>query len=128
MDGTHALICYTYHPHISMQWVIKENLWAANAGIPIVPIFDADRYRWPELAKWQRKCPWVFALQAVPITKQHRRTSTAMMFKTIHTAINSENVVPPVPYEYVETAASAHVKVSLMRLKYIRHPVPCRHR
>ena len=27
-------------------WVFKENLLAANAGIPIVPIYDADRFRW----------------------------------------------------------------------------------
>ena len=30
-------------------WVLKENLWAANAGIPIVAVFDADRYRWVSL-------------------------------------------------------------------------------
>ena len=28
------------------SWVFKENLWAINAGIPIVPIYDANRFRW----------------------------------------------------------------------------------
>ena len=27
-------------------WVTKENCFAYNTGIPIVAVYDADRYRW----------------------------------------------------------------------------------
>ena len=57
-------------------WVFKENRLAANAGIPIVCIYDADRYRWNgQLDKWLKLYPWVFGRQVVPLTKSQRRTS-----------------------------------------------------
>ena len=34
-------------PHtFESDWVVKENQWAAEAGRPIVPIYDGDRHRW----------------------------------------------------------------------------------
>jgi hypothetical protein len=38
--------------------VVKELLWAANAGIPIIPLFDADLYKWAnQLDKWNNIYP-----------------------------------------------------------------------
>ena len=56
--------------------------------------------------------PWVFSMQAVPLTKQHRRGSCSMLFKTIHKAVTADKVIPEVPYSMVEgNAGVAHVKV-----------------
>ncbi len=65
-------------------WVFKENRLAANAGIPIVCIYDADRYRWNgQLDKWLKLYPWVFGRQVVPLTKSQRRTSAEALLGAI---------------------------------------------
>jgi hypothetical protein len=69
------------------EWVFQENLLAANAGIPIVPVFDADRFRWSgQLDKWHRLYPWVFVRQTVPLTKTQRSTSVEALLAAIDKA------------------------------------------
>ena len=46
-------------PHtFESDWVVKENRWAAEAGRPIVPIYDGDRHRWDTIKKYAA-CVWL---------------------------------------------------------------------
>ena len=46
-------------PHtFESDWVVKENRWAAEAGRPIVPIYDGDRHRWDTIKKCAA-CVWL---------------------------------------------------------------------
>lgn len=76
------------------SWVFAENLLAANAGIPIVPIYDGDRYRWEQLTKWQKLYPWAFGRQAVELTKSKRRESTDALISAISAAKKQGRVKP----------------------------------
>ena len=64
-------------PHtFNSEWVRLENEWAARAGVPIVPVFDEDRWDWKgQLDKWQRVYPSFFTRQAVTVSKAFRRQS-----------------------------------------------------
>ena len=96
---------FTFHS----KWVFKENLVAANAGIPIVPIYDADRFRWDgQLDKLCRLYPWVFKRQVVPLTKSQRRTSTDALLNAIEEAANTGRNPPPEP---IDAAMNERVKV-----------------
>ena len=33
------------------EWVVKENEWARDNGIPIIALYDGDRYQWDQ-ARW----------------------------------------------------------------------------
>lgn len=80
---------FTFHN----PWVFKENLTAA--GIPIVPIYDADRYRWKgQLDKWQRLYPWAFSRQTVALTKSQRRASVEAMLSAIRAARAEDRSLP----------------------------------
>ena len=46
-------------PHtFESDWVVKENRWAAEAGRPIVPLYDGDRHRWDTIKKCAA-CVWL---------------------------------------------------------------------
>ena len=47
------------------EWVLKEHEWATEAGIPIVPFYDADLYRWADLSLWVSQFPQFFRTPAV---------------------------------------------------------------
>jgi hypothetical protein len=95
-------------------WVFKENLLAVNAGIPIVPIYDADRFRWDgQLDKLCRLYPWVFKRQVVPLTKTQRRASAAQLIKAIEEAaatVKNGRIKPDPP---IEAVMGAKVKVTV---------------
>lgn len=68
-------------------WVFMENLLAANAGIPIVVVYDSDRFQWTgQLDRWYKLYPWVFGRQVIPVTKSERRTSTEALFEAVLSA------------------------------------------
>ena len=46
------------------EWVRAENEWARDAGLDILPFYDADRYRWDEISHWRTNFPHVFKYQA----------------------------------------------------------------
>ena len=33
------------------EWVVKENEWARDKGVPIIALYDGDRYQWDQ-ARW----------------------------------------------------------------------------
>lgn len=77
------------------QWVFKENLFAANIGIPIVVVYDGDRFRWEgQLDKWLRLYPFVFSRQVVHVSKTQRRASVNSLIQAIHAAL-AEGRKPP---------------------------------
>jgi len=78
-------------------WVFKENLFAANIGLPIVLVYDADRFRWEQLNKWQRLYPWLFARQVVPISKTQRRASLTQLLESVQTACQERTRPPTTP-------------------------------
>lgn len=42
------------------EWVCLENSWAAEAGRPIVGLYDGDRFRWEQIARWKDSYAHVF--------------------------------------------------------------------
>ena len=54
------------------EWVRAENEWARDAGLDILPFYDADRYRWDEVSHWRTNFPHVFKYQPIPYTKDYR--------------------------------------------------------
>mmetsp|Transcript_69232 Transcript_69232/g.225495 ORF Transcript_69232/g.225495 Transcript_69232/m.225495 type:complete len:555 (+) Transcript_69232:416-2080(+) len=90
-------VCLTVIDPFTFQssWVVRENVWAANAGIPIVPVFDADRFRWGgQLDRWARLYPFVFIKQAIPLSKGHRRESVERVLQAVQAALE-EGIRPP---------------------------------
>ena len=71
------------------SWVLRENEWAANAGIPIITVYDADRFKWAgQLDKWFQLYPWAFARQSVPLTKLHRRNTLQMLLAAVRSGLD----------------------------------------
>jgi len=92
-------------------WVVKELSWAANAGIPIIPLFDADLYKWEhQLDKWNNVYPWIFQRQAVTVNRSYRRQSTSSLLMAIQKAMEDGLQPPPEPI-VVEMRISAQIKV-----------------
>jgi hypothetical protein len=111
-------------------WVFKENLLSVNAGIPIVPIYDADRFRWDgQLDKLCRLYPWVFGRQVVPLTKTQRRTSVSQLLDAITTAKSAGRVPPKEPINAVMGAkVKAKVGVGGSRETQTRGAVDTAHK
>ena len=94
------------------MWVSKEVLWAANAGVPIVPLYDSDLYRWDQIQKWTRLHPWGFQRQCLALTKSHRRDSHAKLRAAIEKALDDGIQKPDVPYKMASGEDKAeHVHV-----------------
>ena len=43
-----------------LQWVVQEQQWAQEYGVPIIALYDADRYRWAQLKHYVPLYPHVF--------------------------------------------------------------------
>ena len=70
------------------EWVFHENLLAANEGIPIVPVYDADRFRWDgQLDKHLRLHKWAFKKPAIPLTKSQRHESVRQLLEAVDEAV-----------------------------------------
>ena len=65
------------------EWVRAENEWARDAGLDILPFYDADRYRWDEISHWRTNFPHVFKYQATPYTKDFRSESRDRMLTAV---------------------------------------------
>mmetsp|Transcript_65103 Transcript_65103/g.108157 ORF Transcript_65103/g.108157 Transcript_65103/m.108157 type:complete len:662 (+) Transcript_65103:39-2024(+) len=94
-------------------WVFKENLFAANVGIPIVAVYDADRFRWEgQLDKWLRLYPFVFSRQVIPLSKSQRRASVKSLLEAIGAAA-AEGRKPPAQRIEASHNARAYAKVGV---------------
>ena len=65
------------------EWVRAENEWARDAGLDILPFYDADRYRWDEISHWRTNFPHVFKYQAIPYTKDFRSESRDRLLSAV---------------------------------------------
>lgn len=61
------------------EWVVFEHRTAVEAGIPIVPFYDADSYRWAELSHWVQKHPAFFTVPAVEYHRAYHAQSKALL-------------------------------------------------
>ena len=96
-------------PHtFESDWVVKENQWAAEAGRPIVPIYDGDRHRWDTLKKWCGSHPHVFAKQAINYSKDYRAESKQRLIDAVLRALGEERAVarPPIAHAVHEEPAA----------------------
>ena len=81
-------------PHtFESDWVVKENQWAAEAGRPIVPIYDGDRHRWDTIKKWCGSHPHVFAKQAINYNKDYRAESKLRLLDSVRRALSEGRAI-----------------------------------
>ena len=57
------------------EWVTLENEWARDAGIPVVGMYDGDKFRWEQICKWKDDHPHVFARPVINYQKDYSRAS-----------------------------------------------------
>jgi len=92
-------------PHtFESDWVVKENRWAAEAGRPILPIYDGDRHRWNTIKKWCGSHPHVFAKQAINYNKDYRAESKQRLLDAVVRALGEGRAVerPPIAHAVQE--------------------------
>ena len=65
------------------EWVRAENEWARDAGLDVLPFYDADRYRWDEISHWRTNFPHVCKYQAIPYTKDFRSESRDRLLSAV---------------------------------------------
>ena len=65
------------------EWVRKEHEWAEAAGIPIVPFYDADLYKWKDLSHWVSKYPAWFRTPAVEYHRAFHRNAKAKLVERV---------------------------------------------
>ena len=65
------------------EWVRKEHEWAEAAGIPIVPFYDADLYKWADLSHWVSKYPAWFRTPAVEYHRAFHRNAKAKLVERV---------------------------------------------
>jgi len=96
-------------PHtFESDWVVKENQWAADAGRPIVPIYDGDRHRWDTIKKWCGSHPHVFAKQAINYNKDYRAESKQRLIDAVLRALARRAVErPPIAHAVRAPVAAA---------------------
>ena len=96
-------------PHtFESDWVVKENRWAAEAGRPILPIYDGDRHRWNTIKKWCGSHPHVFAKQAINYNKDYRAESKQRLLDAVLRALGEGRAVerPPIAHAVQEAPAA----------------------
>ena len=82
IEASHLLITILDPCTFDSTWVRAENAWAEQAGIPILAMFDSDRYRWDDVSHWKTDFPHVFKYQVVPYTKDYRSESRDCLLYT----------------------------------------------
>ena len=65
------------------EWVVSENQWARDKNIPIIALYDADRYPWDTVGKWKLKHPHVFSNQAISYSKNFRNESREKLLAAV---------------------------------------------
>jgi len=94
------------------EWVCLENQWAREAAIPVVPLYDGDRFRWEQLAKWRADpaLEHVFKRQTVNYQKDYRVESKKRLLAAIREAsAAAPDVVAP---SHSLSSASANATLS----------------
>ena len=114
-------------PHtFESDWVVKENRWAAEAGRPIVPIYDGDRHRWDTLKKWCGSHPHVFAKQAINYNKDYRAESKQRLLDAVLRALREGRAVerPPIAHAVQEEPAALDATLVVESPALLAEPAP----
>jgi hypothetical protein len=91
------------------EWVEKENEWARDAEIPIIALYDGDRYRWEDVAKWRHKYPHVFKYQALEYAKNFRTESRNKLLAAVNGRLSgSVGLVPAHSVHSAHSGKSVH--------------------
>jgi hypothetical protein len=114
-------------PHtFESDWVVKENQWAADAGRPIVPIYDGDRHRWDTIKKWCGSHPHVFAKQAINYNKDYRAESKQRLLDAVLRALAEGRGVerPPIAHAVQEEPAALDATPVVESPALLAEPAP----
>ena len=114
-------------PHtFESDWVVKENQWAAEAGRPIVPIYDGDRHRWDTIKKWCGSHPHVFAKQAINYNKDYRAESKQRLLDAVLRALAEGRAVerPPIAHAVQEEPAALDATPVVESPALLAEPAP----
>lgn len=68
------------------EWVTLENEWARDAGIPVVGMYDGDKFRWEQICKWKDDHPHVFARPVINYQKDYRVESKKRLLAAVREA------------------------------------------
>ena len=83
------------------EWVVKENEWARDSGIPIIALYDGDRYQWDQ-ARW-----------LVRILRPTSCTPTGSTY--ISTTSWISNIFPHSITQYQESFSDSHDSLIIMK-------------
>ena len=61
------------------EQVVFENQVAADAGIPIIPFFDADTYRWTDVSHWTTEHEAFFKIPAVEYHRSYHKQAKQLL-------------------------------------------------
>ena len=86
------------------EWVTWENEWARDAGRPVVGLYDGDRFRWEQIAKWRESFPHVFLRPVINYQKDYRVESK----KRLLAAIKEAALAAPTRQPPAAVASNAH--------------------
>lgn len=68
------------------DWVTLENEWARDAGIPVVGMYDGDKFRWEQIGKWKDEHPHVFDRPIINYQKDYRVESKKRLLSAVRDA------------------------------------------
>merc|ERR1719387_2302208 len=71
VESSHVMVTILDPFTFESQWVVQENEWARDLGIPILVLYDGDRYEWGHIAKWQATHPHCFKFPAIEYVKNY---------------------------------------------------------
>ena len=99
------------------DWVILENQTAFDNGIPIIPFYDGDRWKWNDISFWVGEFPNFFKIPAIEYHKTyHKQSKQLLISKAKGEKRFGDKLV--LPNEVVSKAAkelAAHMKEQLDR-------------
>lgn len=89
------------------EWVTLENEWARDAGIPVVGMYDGDKFRWEQVAKWKEDHPHVFVRPITNYQKDYRVESKKRLLAAIRDAAKEAAISKKAAAKRSKKAAAA---------------------
>jgi len=91
------------------EWVCLENEWARDAGIPVVGMYDGDKFRWEQIAKWKEDHPHVFSRPVINYQKDYRVESKKRLLAAVRDAAKEASAAAAKKTKSKKKAAAAAV-------------------
>ena len=110
VKSSKALVTIIDPETFKSQWVILENQTASDNGIPIIPFYDGDRWKWNDISFWVAEYPAFFKIPAIEYHRTfHKHCKALLISKAKGERRYSEQLVAP--NEVVATAAEKLAKL-----------------